>query len=117
MNEFAVELLPCPVEGATIIRPVGSIDAAAAPVLESHFRSLCDQDKKTIVVDFSKTEFISSAGIGFFLGNVSLLRETGGDIVFMNIPSHVDEVFDIINVKPFFVTIESFDQLNTSARS
>jgi anti-sigma B factor antagonist len=99
------------VEGAVILRPVGSIDAAAAPILESHFMNLCDQDTNTIVIDFSKTDFISSAGIGIFLGSVSLLRESRGDLVFMNVPGHVDEVFDIINLKSFFTTIESLDQL------
>ena len=116
MSEFTVELLPCPVEGAAILRPVGSIDAAAAPVLETHFMSLCDQDTSTIVVDFSKTDFISSAGIGIFLGSVSLRRETGGDIVFMNVPKQVDEVFDIINLKSFFTTIDSLDQINSAVR-
>jgi len=116
MSEFTVELLPCPVERAAILRPVGSIDAAAAPVLETHFMSLCDQDTNTIVVDFSKTDFISSAGIGIFLGSVSLLRETGGDIVFMNVPKQVDEVFDIINLKSFFTTIDSLDQINSAVR-
>ena len=116
MSEFTVELLPCPIDGAAILRPVGSIDAAAAPILESHFKSLCDQSTNTIVIDFSKAKFISSAGIGIFLGSVSLLRESGGDILFMNVPSHVDEVFDVINVKAFFTTIESLDEINTLTR-
>jgi len=115
MNDFTVELLPCPVDGAAILRPVGSIDAAAAPILESHFKSLRDQNTSSIVIDFSKAEFISSAGIGIFLGSVSLLRKSGGDILFMNVPKHIDEVFDIINVKSFFTTIESLDEINTPA--
>ena len=115
MNEFTVELVPCNVEGAAILRPVGSIDATAAPVLESHFKSLREKNTNKIVVDFSKAEFISSAGIGIFLGSVSLLRESGGDILFMNVPSHIDEVFDLINLKAFFMTIESVDQIEHSA--
>jgi anti-sigma B factor antagonist len=117
MSEFTVELLPCSVDGAAILRPVGSIDATAAPILESHFKSLSDHHSRTIVIDFSKAEFISSAGIGIFLGSVSLLRKVGGDIVFMNVPKHIDEVFDIINVKSFFKTIENLDQIGSLTRS
>ena len=117
MSEFTVELLPCPVDGAAILRPVGSIDAAAAPILESHFKSLCDQSTNTIVIDFSKAKFISSAGIGIFLGSVSLLRDSGGDIMFMNVPPHIDEIFDVINVKSFFTTINSVDEIEATARS
>ena len=116
MSEFTVELLPCSIQGAAILRPVGKIDAAAAPVLESHFTSLRDQNTSTIVIDFSKVDFISSAGIGIFLGSVSLLRKTGGDIVFTNVPKHVDEVFDVINVKSFFKTIKSLDEIKSPAQ-
>jgi anti-sigma B factor antagonist len=117
MGEFSVELVPCAIEGAAVLRPVGSIDAAAAPVLESHFKSLHDQNTHKIVVDFSKTDFISSAGIGIFLGCVSLLRESGGDIMFMQVPALIDEVFDIINLKSFFTTIESVDEIESNVRS
>lgn len=117
MNEFSVELVPCAIEGVTILRPVGSIDAAAAPVLELHFRNLPDNCANRIVVDFSKADFISSAGIGIFLGSVSLLRETGGDILFMNVPSHIDEVFDVINLKSFFKTIGNVDELDRIVQS
>lgn len=117
MKDFTVELVPCAIDGVAILRPTGSIDAAAAPVLESHFNSLYDQNNFRIVVDFSKADFISSAGIGIFLGSVSLLRDSGGDIVFMNVPQHIDEVFDVINVKSFFTTIENINEIEATARS
>ncbi len=111
MNEFVVELVPCTIVGAAVLRPVGSIDASAAPVLESHFKSLSEQGTKNIVVDFSKSDFISSAGIGIFLGTVSFLRETGGNIYFLDTPPHIDEVFELINLKSFFKTIDSIDEV------
>jgi anti-sigma B factor antagonist len=112
MSEFTVELVPCAIDGVTILRPVGSIDAVAAPVLESHFSGLSAQRANRIVVDFSKADFISSAGIGIFLGTVSLLRETGGDILFMNVPPQIDEVFEVINLKSFFKTVDNVEQLD-----
>lgn len=111
MSEFTVELVPCDVPRTAILRPAGSIDAAAAPILESHFKGLYEQKTTRIVVDFSKADFISSAGIGIFLGSVSMLRDIGGDIVFMNVPPHIDEVFEVINLKSFFTTVETVEQL------
>jgi anti-sigma B factor antagonist len=111
MNEFIVELVPCTIAGAAVIRPVGSIDASAAPVLESHFKSLAEQGTNNIVVDFSKSEFISSAGIGIFLGTVSYLREKGGNIYFLNVPPHIDDVFELINLKSFFKSIGSVEEV------
>lgn len=112
MNDFTVELVPCDVPDMAILRPVGNIDAAAAPILESHFKSLYEQNTARIVVDFSKAEFISSAGIGIFLGSVSMLRGIGGDILFSNVPPHIDEVFDLINLKSYFTTVEDIGQLS-----
>lgn len=117
MDDFGIELVPCKMNDVAVLRPVGSIDAAAAPILESHFEILYDKRTFTIVIDFSKTEFISSAGIGIFLGTVSLLRESGGDLLFMNVPPHIDEVFDIINLRSLFVTIDGLDQLKSTAGS
>ena len=117
MDEFAVELIPCDLEGVAVMRPVGSVDAAAAPVLEAHFNSFFEKGATRIVVDFSKADFISSAGIGILLGSVSLLRESKGDLIFMNVPLHIGDVFDIINLKSFFVTIDSLDQIETATRA
>ncbi|MCK4775522.1 MAG: STAS domain-containing protein [Candidatus Krumholzibacteria bacterium] len=117
MSDFSVDLVSCAVEGVAILRPVGSIDAAAAPILESYFKSLYEKNAKRIVIDFSKTDFISSAGIGIFLGSVSLMRESGGDILFMNVPTHIDEVFDLINLKSFFSVLENIDQIDKVIRS
>jgi anti-sigma B factor antagonist len=113
MIEFMVELVPSGVDGVSVLRPVGSIDANAAPILESHFEKLCAQGIKHVVVDFSKSDFISSAGIGIFLGTVSLLRETGGNIYFMDVPSHIDEVFELINLKSFFKSVDSVADLES----
>lgn len=117
MDGFSVELVPCDLDKVAIVRPVGSIDAAAAPILESHFKTFYDKGTTKIVLDFSKANFISSAGIGILLGSVSLLRETRGDIYFMNVPPHIEDVFDIINLKSFFVTIGSVDELESPAAS
>jgi anti-sigma B factor antagonist len=104
-------LVPCDLDGVAVIRPVGSIDAAAAPVLESHFQSFLEKNTTKIVIDFSKADFISSAGIGILLGTVSLLRESEGDLIFMNVPSHVSSVFEIINLTSFFVIIDNLYEI------
>ncbi len=111
MKDFTVELVPCRLPNTAILRPTGAIDAVAAPTLELHFRNLFEQKTNRIVIDLSKADFISSAGIGIFLGSVSLLRESGGDLLFMNVPKHIDEVFEVINLRSYFKTIVSVDEL------
>ena len=111
MEGISIKTLPCKIPDTVIIKPAGSIDSATTQVVEAHFDSLIAQNTKRIVVDFSEVDFISSAGVGILLGTVSLLRGGGGDLVFMNLPGHIEEVFDIINLKSFFRTISSIDEL------
>jgi anti-sigma B factor antagonist len=117
MQEFTVELVPCSIDGVAVLRPVGSIDASAAPALEAHFNSVQEYGVSRIVVDFSKSDFISSAGIGIFLGSVAMLREKGGDLFFMNVPKQIVEIFDVINLNSFFVTIKDVEELRAGVKA
>jgi anti-sigma B factor antagonist len=69
------------------------------------------------VIDFTEVDFVSSAGVGIFLGTVSKLRSAGGDLFFMRVPQQIQEVFDIINLKSHFRTIENIEQLETVEKS
>jgi len=100
-----------------ILKPSGSVDSTSPQLLESQIESLIEKDNSRIVIDFSNVDFISSAGVGIFLGTVSRLRSAGGDLFFMNMPKHIEDVFDIINLKSYFVTIASIDQIETVNRS
>lgn len=111
MDGINIDTQPSKLPGTVIVKPVGSIDSGTTQTVEAHFDSLIAQNTKCIVVDFSQVDFISSAGVGILLGTVSLLRGNGGDLVFMNLPGHIEEVFDIINLGSFFRTIDSIDEL------
>jgi len=111
MEGLSVKVVPCELENTVIIAPAGTIDSSTAPVLESEFDKLIRRKQTRIVVDLSKVVFISSAGVGIFLGTASTLRSRQGDLIFMSIPEHVAEVLDIINVRSYFATVSSIDEL------
>jgi len=113
MDGITVEMIPTDHAGTVVLKPIGSIDSSTTHVLESQIKSAMDQQNNRIVIDFSGTDFISSAGLGIFLGTVSLLRNRGGDLLFMKVPDHIAEVFDIINLQSYFVTVESIDDIAT----
>jgi anti-anti-sigma factor len=111
MDGITVEMAPCDLEGTAILRPIGSVDSTTARVLESHLNDTIDRGKTTLVIDMSQVVFVSSAGVGVFLGTVSRLREDGGDLVFMRVPRPVAEVFDIINLGSYFRVIDDVGEL------
>jgi anti-sigma B factor antagonist len=117
MNHLTITTTPTGKKDTVVVTPAGSINSSTVPHLDSSFGELVGMGANTIVVDLSDTEFISSSGVGLLLGSVSSLREKGGDLVLMNIPSLINDIFDILNIKMHFRIIESLDELKTAIKT
>ncbi|UCH85521.1 MAG: anti-sigma factor antagonist, partial [Candidatus Latescibacterota bacterium] len=117
MNNLSITTTPTGKKDTAVVKPAGSINSSTVPQLDSCFGKLVGLGTTTIVVDLSETEFISSSGVGLLLGSVSSLRERGGDLMLMNIPSLINDIFDILNIKMHFHIIESLDELKTADKS
>jgi anti-anti-sigma factor len=115
MSGINIITTPCSIEDTMIIRPVGTIDSTTSSMLEAQIAKLAEQEVRRIVVDMADVAFISSSGIGVFLGSVSDLRSRGGDLLFMNVPVHVDDVFEIVNLKTYFRVISGLEELQATS--
>jgi anti-sigma B factor antagonist len=115
MNNLKITTKPTERRDTAVVTPAGSINSSTVPHLDSCFGELFGKGIRTIVVDLSEAEFISSSGVGLLLGSVSSLREKDGDLVLMNIPSLINDIFDILNIKMHFRIIDSLDDLKTTA--
>ncbi|UCG50486.1 MAG: STAS domain-containing protein [Candidatus Latescibacterota bacterium] len=115
MNTLSITVTPTESKNTAVIRPVGSINSATVPQLDACFGDLVGKGQRTIVIDLSETEFISSSGVGLLLGTVSSLRDKSGDLVLMNIPTLINDIFDILNIKIHFRIIKSLDELKIAA--
>lgn len=74
----------------------GFLDAHTAPEFEKAIQDEIDADHLQLIVDCSKLTYISSAGLGVFMGFIEELRERGGDIKICGLSPKVDQVFDIL---------------------
>jgi anti-sigma B factor antagonist len=117
MNDFSLNVAPSESNGYLVIKPRGSINSNTAPSLDAQFDELINQKKYKLVVDLAETDFISSSGIGVFLGTVASLRAKGGDLILMNVPQLVDDIFGILNIKDHFRFVNGIDELEAVAKS
>jgi anti-sigma B factor antagonist len=115
MKGFSVSIIPMESKDSAILKITGSINSTSTPVLETHFDLLIKNGQYRVVVDLTKTEFISSSGIGMFLATMSTLRRHGGELVLMNVPKLIDEILDILNLKKHFHTISELSELKTES--
>lgn len=74
----------------------GYLDAHTAPELEKAIQDLVDEKKYKIVVNFKDLNYISSAGLGVFMGFIEDVRKNQGDIKLTNMKPKIYRVFDLL---------------------
>ncbi|RMD97748.1 MAG: anti-sigma factor antagonist [Calditrichaeota bacterium] len=85
----------------------GFLDAHTAPRLESALQECVDQQKYKIIVNFEGLSYISSAGLGVFMGFIEDVRRNGGDIKLTNMSSKIYRVFDLLGFPALYEIFEN----------
>ena len=66
---------------------------------------------KTLIFDFTNTEFMDSSGIGVLIGRSRNLRFSGGQVVATNLSPRVEQIFRISGLQRLITVVPS-DQEN-----
>lgn len=85
----------------------GFLDAHTAPKFEAGLHGLIKEERFFIIVNHKDLDYISSAGLGVFMGFIEEIRENGGDIKLTNMSPKVFKVFDLLGFPALF---EIFDE-------
>lgn len=83
----------------TVLKIRGFMDVNAAPLFERELENLMRQGRHRILVDLTEVSYISSAGIGIFVGMLSQARsQPGGDIKVFGASPKIFKVFQAIGL-------------------
>jgi anti-sigma B factor antagonist len=82
--------------GFAVISLEGAVDAHTAPQFEAAVQSAIDAGQRRIVVDCEKLTYISSAGLGVFMGFIEEVRDEGGDIKICGLSEKARQPFEIL---------------------
>ncbi|HID39336.1 MAG TPA: anti-sigma factor antagonist [Calditrichaeota bacterium] len=80
----------------------GFLDAHTVNQFEDALQNLIKENRFKITVNLEKLNYISSAGLGVFMGFIEEVREKGGDIKLSNPSSKVYKVFDLLGFPALF---------------
>ena len=94
MQEFKVNRIDK--DDLSILKIGGFLDAHTAPNLEKAIQNLVDDGRHKIIVNFTDLSYISSAGLGVFMGFIEQIRSHGGDIKMSNMTPKIYRVFDLL---------------------
>ena len=85
-----------------IIDITGHLDAYTANELEQAMYDVIQNGGYKIIVNFSKLDYISSAGLGVFMAFIEEVRNKDGDIKLASMTSKVYSVFDLLGFPMLF---------------
>ena len=94
----SMEVIVTEQDGIAIVELAGRMDATTTPEFENATRALLEAGKQRLLIDMSRLEYISSAGLRGILGLVKALKACAGKLAFCSLQPMTAEVFRISGV-------------------
>jgi anti-sigma B factor antagonist len=95
----------------TIATVEGRMDTVSAPDFESKVRERIAEGAKRLVIDLSKLEYISSAGLRSILVAGKNSTATGGQLCCCGLQGVVKKVFDVSGFTTLFPIYDSLEDV------
>jgi anti-anti-sigma factor len=89
-------------DGKMVVILEGSLDTASAPETEEAMAPLNDVETKDIILDCTRLDYISSAGLRIFLGVLQNAEKKGGHVYLQNVTEKVRTIFAITGFSNIF---------------
>lgn len=94
-------------DGLSILSLDGYLDAHTAPEFEGAIQNEIEAQHHRIIVDCENLTYISSAGLGVFMGFIEEVREAGGDIKICQLIPKVKQVFELLGFHQLYHILDS----------
>ena len=106
---FNVQVTRQPEGGVSVLALEGFVDAHTAPEFERVMQEEIDAAQVRLVVDGRDLTYISSAGLGVFMGFIEEVRERGGDIKICGLVPKVRQVFELLGFHKVYEILDDRD--------
>ncbi len=80
-----------------------------AEIFRNDLQKLIDQDKKNVIIDLGKVNFMNSSGIGILIGGFKTMRANGGDVKLCNADKRLTSLLMVSHLNTVFDTHDSLD--------
>ncbi len=75
-----------------LVRLEGRVDANTTPTLETKLSKILSESKQRVLIDFSRVDYLSSAGMRLLLSATKKIGAQGGKLVFCGMGEDVMEI-------------------------
>lgn len=77
------------IEQRVVLRIDGRLDAASAPILERKINSLFEEHHYHLILDFTRIDYLSSAGLRVLLASMKKAKSKNGDLILFSLQEDV----------------------------
>ncbi|GAC1489445.1 MAG: hypothetical protein NVS1B1_06520 [Candidatus Limnocylindrales bacterium] len=88
-------------DGAAVVDLPAQIDSTAEAALNDAYAAAAANGSKTVLLNFSGVEFLSSTGIALIVGILARARKDGRVIRASGLSDHYKEIFEITRLADF----------------
>jgi len=101
--------------GVVVIEPKGKIMGGPdATMLHDLLHDLINQNKKKVVIDLSKVEWMNSTGLGILISGLTTLRNNGGELKLAKV---TDKIESLLTITKLITVFENYDSVEEAVKS
>ena len=109
-DNLKISLRQCEqVPQSIIITLNGYIDTYTSMFFQTQIEKVVEADYLNLIFDCADLSYVSSTGIGVFSALLKIIKTKGGDIVLLNLPNKVLEVFKLLGFSELFKFKDSLE--------
>ena len=91
-----MEIKSTSMKHCVLVQVTGKLDSSSAPQLSEQLKKITDEGNYRIVLDMSKLEFVSSAGLWVLVNTQKVCKRFNrGELVFAEVPSKIYSALDL----------------------
>ncbi len=97
-------------KGYVVLSIIGDLVMWSLQDAKEEVQKLISQNKVKLVLDLSRTNYIDSSGLGFFIGTLKKLKNAGGDLLLINLNTYIYGIFQLIHLQDIIDIYNDFEE-------
>ena len=103
------------IKDVVVLEPKGKIMGGPdATLLHDQLHDFIDQNKKKVVIDLSKVDWMNSTGLGILISGLTTLRNNGGELKLANV---TDKIQSLLTITKLITVFECFNTVDDAVAS
>ena len=104
-------------DGATVVTPAGRLDALGATQLWDAAAPFVTEAAPSLLVDMSKVDIMSSAGISTLIRFLTHVKQLGGKLSVYGCNGGVRKVFKIVGLEPLLNVCDTAEEARARVKA